>query len=186
VPSEVSLLLSAMLTSMVGCEFRAMVKVAEPPPSVVVNPCAATTVMPALSSSVFDRLTSTSFNATYAGSTLIGFGATCTTYVCMPSATLSSTPVTVTVCGAFQFTSVNASVAATRRLLWAWRRDVEQHVAGWLRLQGDREGRGHAVFARDQADGRGDDQARTVVVDVDQLGVGTIEARVAEVVAWQG
>jgi len=49
------------------------------------------------------------------------FGATCTTYVCMPSATLSSTPVTVTVCGAFQFTSVNASVAATRRLLWVWR-----------------------------------------------------------------
>ena len=58
VPSLVSELESAMVTSAVGWEFRTMVKVSKPPASVVTRPSVGLTVMPALSLSVLVTLTS--------------------------------------------------------------------------------------------------------------------------------
>ena len=52
VPSVVSLLDRAMLTSALGWLLSTTVKLAVPPASVVVRPLVGTTVMPALSSSV--------------------------------------------------------------------------------------------------------------------------------------
>ena len=54
VPSEVSELLRAIVTPLVGSEFSTIVNVACPPASVVVKPEMGSTVIPALSSSVLD------------------------------------------------------------------------------------------------------------------------------------
>ncbi len=60
VPSAVLLLLSAIVTSAVGCDLRLTVNVAVPPPSVVVRPLVGLTSTPALSLSVFVTDTSCS------------------------------------------------------------------------------------------------------------------------------
>ena len=61
VPSDVLLELSAIVTSAVGCEFSTIVKVAVPPPSVVVRPKVGLTVMPAVSLSMLITDTSSGF-----------------------------------------------------------------------------------------------------------------------------
>ena len=58
VPSEVSELLRAIVTPLVGSEFSTIVNVACPPASVVVRPDTGSTVIPALSSSVLVTETS--------------------------------------------------------------------------------------------------------------------------------
>ena len=62
VPSAVLLLLSAIVTSAVGCEFKTIVKLLAPPASVVVKPEVGETVMPAVSLSVFEAETLEGFS----------------------------------------------------------------------------------------------------------------------------
>src|SRR3954447_11837733 len=57
VPSAVLLLLSAIVTSAVGWEFKTIVKLLVPPASVVVNPEVGETVIPAVSLSLFETET---------------------------------------------------------------------------------------------------------------------------------
>ena len=62
VPSVVSLELSPIVTSAVGCASSTTVNVAVPPASVVVSPLVGVTVMPDVSLSVFVTLTSLAFD----------------------------------------------------------------------------------------------------------------------------
>ena len=100
-----------------------------------------------------------------------------------PSATASSTPVTVTVCGAFQFGVVNVSVGAeTPRLGRIAARHRDRDVGRRLRVQHDRERRGAAGLGRLEAGRRRDEEAGRVVVDVrdlDVVGIDVVELRIA-------
>ena len=96
-------------TSSAGCAFRTIVKVSVvPDSSTLVDPSVSTTVKPATSLSVV--VADTVWSAT--GSKLLSELASSTVMVMVevmvPSTKLSSTPVTVTVRGVFQFSGLKA------------------------------------------------------------------------------
>ena len=110
VPSVVSLETRPISTSAVGWLVSTTVKLAVLPASVVVSPAVGVTTVPAVSSSVFVSTTSPPWRLWYWRSPLIAAAVTMR-YTMGPSATLSSAPVTVTACGAFQVAAVKVTLA---------------------------------------------------------------------------
>src|SRR6478735_1697618 len=107
VPSVTVSLERAMLTGPSGWDLRTTVKVAVVPG--VVAQVVGATVMPTLSSSTLTTDTVLVASAAYLASAPEALSDT--VYDWLPSATFSSTPVTVTVCGVDQLLAVNVSEA---------------------------------------------------------------------------
>src|SRR5438132_1328322 len=105
VPSAASPEATAMVTPAVGWLVRDTANVAVPPASVVTRPVVGVTAMPATSLSALTSRTSGASRPSYRGSRLTA-GEVTMWYTTSPSATKSSTPVTVTACGTFQLSGV--------------------------------------------------------------------------------
>jgi len=105
VPSLVSLDVKPIVTSAVGWLVRTIVNVSVPPPSVVVRPLVGSTVIPAVSLSEIWTVTAKMEIPWYCGSLLAALWLIVP--ACVPSATASSTAVTVTVWATFQSAGVN-------------------------------------------------------------------------------
>eukprot|EP00755_Sulcionema_specki_P005797 Sspe_Gene.33742::Locus_16450_Transcript_1_1_Confidence_1.000_Length_6022::g.33742::m.33742 len=109
VPSNVFSETTAMATSATGCVLRLTSTWSVPPPSPVVSVTLLITY-PATSSSELLPITDWGETLEYLGSVLVGVP-TVTVKAESPSATLSSTPVMVTVCSVFQVAVVKVRVA---------------------------------------------------------------------------
>src|SRR5262249_51376018 len=99
-----------MTTSAVGTDERWIEKVSEPPDSVVIRPPRGEMKTPGVSSSSLTQSTSSASSPLYLASALVA-GAVTTEYGWLPSASASSTPVTVTTCEVSQSALVNVSDA---------------------------------------------------------------------------
>ena len=105
VPSERSSEASEMVTFAEGCEVRTIVKFAVPPASVVTKPLEGETVTPATLLSILVTETLEGLIPLYKPSLLVAC-AVIMLYKILPSTIISLNPVTVTICGVFQFAAV--------------------------------------------------------------------------------